>query len=74
MCVCVALLGNEERSKNFLDNLAEDEHGNVIGVKDIEAIKQEQGESVMEKNVETADGEQQQEEQEQQNVEKKQVQ
>lgn len=70
MCVCVALLGNEERSKNFLDNLAEDEHGNVIGVKDIEAIKQEQGESVMEKNVETADCEQQQE---QQNVEKKQV-
>lgn len=71
MCVCVALLGNEERNKNFLDNLAEDEHGNAIGVKDIEAIKQEQGESVMEKNVATADCEQQQQqEQEEQNVQK----
>lgn len=58
MCICVALLGNEERNKNFLDNLAEDEHGNAIGIKDIQDIKQEQGEKEV---VETTGSEQQQE-------------
>lgn len=62
MCICVALLGNEERNKDFLDNLAEDEHGNAIGIKDIQDIKQEQGENVVEKEVvETTGSEQQQE-------------
>lgn len=58
MCICVALLGNEERNKDFLDNLAEDEHGNAIGIKDIQDIKQEQGEKEV---VETTGSEQQQE-------------
>lgn len=63
MCICVALLGNEERNKDFLDNLAEDEHGNAIGIKDIQDIKQEQGENVVEKEVAETTGSEQQQEQ-----------
>lgn len=57
LLICT-LLGNEERNKDFLDNLAEDEHGNAIGIKDIQDIKQEQGEKEV---VETTGSEQQQE-------------
>ncbi|KAI7881299.1 MFS general substrate transporter [Lichtheimia hyalospora FSU 10163] len=49
-CVCAGLLicaivGKEERNKDFMANLVEDEHGNALGSDDLDAYRQEQGET-----------------------------
>ncbi|KAJ8663510.1 hypothetical protein O0I10_000752 [Lichtheimia ornata] len=49
-CVCAGLLicaivGKEERNKDFMANLVEDEHGNALGSDDVEVYRQEHGES-----------------------------
>lgn len=38
-------MGKEERNKDFMANLVEDEHGNALGSDDVEVYRQEHGES-----------------------------
>ncbi|KAI7852021.1 major facilitator superfamily domain-containing protein [Circinella umbellata] len=42
LLICIAV-GKEERNKDFMDNLLEDEHGNAIGADDIENYRLEHG-------------------------------
>lgn len=39
------MVGKEERNKDFLQNFAEDEHGNAIDQQNMEALYMEQGTS-----------------------------
>ena len=39
----IVAVGKEERNKDFMDNLLEDEHGNAIGADDIENYRLEHG-------------------------------
>ena len=41
----IAIVGKEERNKDFMANLVEDEHGNALGTDDLDAYRQEQGET-----------------------------
>ncbi|KAI9322618.1 major facilitator superfamily domain-containing protein [Dichotomocladium elegans] len=44
LLICITL-GKEERNKDFMANVAEDEHGNAVGAEDLDIYRQEQGEA-----------------------------
>ncbi|KAI9492679.1 major facilitator superfamily domain-containing protein [Zychaea mexicana] len=48
LLICT-MVGKEERNKDFMDNLLEDEHGNAIGANDIDDYRMEHGEASSER-------------------------
>lgn len=57
--ITTAVVGKEERNKDFMANLVEDEHGNALGSDDVDMYRQEHGESsrapVIEEKIKSSD-------------------